>query len=729
MGVVWLAHDTRLREAVALKFLPHKIAGDSAALERLRRETLRSRKLSHANIIRIHDLYGDDGEPAFISMEFVDGSNLHYVRAHRPNLVLPWKFLAPLATQLCDALDYAHSNGVIHRDLKPANLMLDSNGRLKLADFGLARIIHDSSLGVSKAGEVAGTLPYMSPQQVDGHKPTVGDDIYSLGATLYELLTSTPPFHSGDVGYQIRNTRPQPLAERLLELGISNDDVPSDVAALVMSCLAKDPDQRPQSARDILEWIGGRKTAPPVSAHSIQDEEPAPVATNDVSAGRPRFAMLLLVTAAAVAGGWFWMSRNRSPGTTEPIQAPPAGLVSWWRADSNALDSVGTSHGTMFGGATFAPGKVLSAFDFNGTNGYVAISNSSWLNPSGPFSVECWVKASAKQFSSDGQFLIVDKSHGFSDGTGWALQGKPNGTVAFVFGKGGAGSGVNFPSVTTLDDLRDDRWHHLAGTFTGRQLAIYQDGLLVDALNTTELPANNARDVTIGRWWGGGAPSRYFHGSIDEVSYYQRALSATEIEDIYKAGLAGKRSFGSSLPTGNNPLPASPSTQSQNLLINGSFEAVDASSPPFMITSSNSTPGWKQILDGVDLVHNNFTQGPPVLLDASAGVQFLDMNQRGHFGGIEQVVNATVGATYKLQLDTAAWAQNAIGGTIGYELYDPSTGTSLAKARFTDSIGGAWNERSLKARATSARIGVRIQGLAATQAGMGLDNVRLTVVP
>ena len=95
MGVVWLAHDTRLREPVALKFLPNAISADPVALERLRHETLRSRKLTHPNIIRIHDLYGGDGEPAFISMEFVDGSNLHYVRAHRPNPVLPWKFLAP----------------------------------------------------------------------------------------------------------------------------------------------------------------------------------------------------------------------------------------------------------------------------------------------------------------------------------------------------------------------------------------------------------------------------------------------------------------------------------------------------------------------------------------------------------------------------------------------------------------------------------------------------------
>jgi hypothetical protein len=169
--------------------------------------------------------------------------------------------------------------------------------------------------------------------------------------------------------------------------------------------------------------------------------------------------------------------------------------------------------------------------------------------------------------------------------------------------------------------------------------------------------------------------------------------------------------------------------QSQNLLINGSFEVVDASAPPFVIRSFSSTPGWTQILDGVDLTHNDYTQGPPVLLDASDGVQFLDMNQLGNIGGIEQVVVATLGLSYRLDLDTAAWAQNAIGGTIGYELYDPHNAAVLASGTFTDPVGGVWVTRSLQAAATYPLLGVRIQGLVATQAGMGLDNVRLTVVP
>ena len=184
MGVVWLAHDLRLTEPVALKFLPPQITHDLAALEDMRRETLRSRKLSHPNIVRIHDFIQPENEPPFISMEYVDGPDLHFLRESRPLKVLTWKFLAPLMRQLLSALDYAHSEKVVHRDLKPANLMLDSSGRLKLADFGLARVARDSGTNLSGMTMPGGTIDFMSPQQADGQTAQVADDIYALGATL-----------------------------------------------------------------------------------------------------------------------------------------------------------------------------------------------------------------------------------------------------------------------------------------------------------------------------------------------------------------------------------------------------------------------------------------------------------------------------------------------------------------------------------------------------------------
>ena len=164
-----------------------------------------------------------------------------------------------------------------------------------------------------------------------------------------------------------------------------------------------------------------------------------------------------------------------------------------------------------------------------------------------------------------------------------------------------------------------------------------------------------------------------------------------------------------------------------NLLTNPSFEAVDASAPPYYIRSSTNTPGWTHVLDGVDLIHNDYTQPPPVLVDASDGVQFLDMNQAmpAGLGGLYQEVAATPGMSYDLALDTAAWATNAVGGKIAYWLYDPASNTVLASGEYQDSVGGTWVTRTLSAVALSNSIGVRIEGLIATQAGMGLDNVVL----
>jgi hypothetical protein len=174
---------------------------------------------------------------------------------------------------------------------------------------------------------------------------------------------------------------------------------------------------------------------------------------------------------------------------------------------------------------------------------------------------------------------------------------------------------------------------------------------------------------------------------------------------------------------------------SANLLINGSFEATVVTAAdscqgyPWCLRSFTSTPGWTQFLDGVDLISNNYKTNfaaGVILVDASDGVQFLDSNQAGALGGVYQEVPATAGATYTVHLDTTAWGNNTIGGTLGYELYDPSSTTVLASGSYTDKVGGAWITRTLSAKATSSTIGVRIQGLVAIQAGMAIDNVILT---
>jgi len=219
--------------------------------------------------------------------------------------------------------------------------------------------------------------------------------------------------------------------------------------------------------------------------------------------------------------------------------APAPGLVSWWPGEGNALDIVSGNNGILNGKVTYANGEVGQAFSFDGSSGWVDVPNVAALNPTGPFSVECWVKASSQQFFP--QVLVVDKSHGWTDGTGWAIQTGTDGTAAFFYGTGGnSGSPANFHGVSTLTSILDNQWHHLAGVWTGTEIRIYEDGVLQNTLPLTTPPANNTRDVEIGRSWGGGSPSRFFHGLIDEVSIYNAALTANEIAAIYGAGAAGK---------------------------------------------------------------------------------------------------------------------------------------------------------------------------------------------
>lgn len=254
MSSIWLAEDSRLQEKVALKFLPEEILKDPVAFQEMRKETTKSRKFSHPNIIRIYDLHESPDEAPFISMEFVEGDNLHNLSGQQPNGIFSWERLRPWVTQLCDALTYAHNEGVIHRDIKPANMMVDTKGRLKLADFGISMSI-DESKRRGNSNPINGTLGYMSPQQLSGYPAHVTDDIHALGATLYELLTGRRPFQSKDLYTEVMNTKPKPLNEALWEQGLTNN-IPPDVSALIMACLAKDPSMRPASAKLVSDWLG-----------------------------------------------------------------------------------------------------------------------------------------------------------------------------------------------------------------------------------------------------------------------------------------------------------------------------------------------------------------------------------------------------------------------------------------------------------------------------------------
>src|SRR5437660_5990347 len=255
MGIVWLARDEELEREVALKFLPDVIVHDRALLDELKRETRRSLELTHKNIVRIHDFVHDE-RSACISMEYINGETLSNLRAEKVQKVFEPNELSEWTSQLCDALDYAHNHAkIIHRDLKPANMMVNQRGDLKVSDFGIARSLGDSVSRLTMEQGRSGTLVYMSPQQLGGERGTHLDDIYSLGASVYELLTSKPPFYSGNIDRQIHERVAPSMTERRKELDIEPALVPPVWEEAVAACLAKDPAKRPQSAGEVANRL------------------------------------------------------------------------------------------------------------------------------------------------------------------------------------------------------------------------------------------------------------------------------------------------------------------------------------------------------------------------------------------------------------------------------------------------------------------------------------------
>lgn len=317
MGVVWLARDDELERDVALKFLPDLIVQDRAVLSDMKRETRRSLELTHKNIVRIHDFVYDD-KSGCISMEYIDGDTLSGLRVDKPAKVFEPAELKEWTSQLCDALDYAHNHArIIHRDLKPSNLMVSQRGDLKVADFGIARSLNESVSVLTMQRGRSGTLLYMSPQQLEGERGAPLDDIYSVGATLYELLTSKPPFYFGNIDRQIREKPPERMTERRRELEIEGGPVDAAWESVIRSCLEKDPARRPQTVREVAERLGIE--APKTRSQASPKLEEAKSRAGLLAAG-----IAAVILAAGIA--WYFLAakQKRAIVAVESPRIPPA---------------------------------------------------------------------------------------------------------------------------------------------------------------------------------------------------------------------------------------------------------------------------------------------------------------------------------------------------------------------------------------------------------------------
>lgn len=240
MGIVYKARDLTLDEVVAIKVLNDFLCADPEAVERFKMEARSARKLTHNNIVRIHDMFDLDGKK-IISMEYIEGENLKTLLSR--NATFNEDTVLTYLVQICEGLAYAHRFHLVHRDIKPANIMITDRNLVKITDFGIAKLLTEHQ--TKSATSIMGTPLYMAPEQIEGNHIDHRCDIYSLGIMLYELVSGQPPFHEGNIEYQhIHHPAPE------LSAGIT-----PRLRRIIMRCIEKKPENRFQTVEEILASI------------------------------------------------------------------------------------------------------------------------------------------------------------------------------------------------------------------------------------------------------------------------------------------------------------------------------------------------------------------------------------------------------------------------------------------------------------------------------------------
>lgn len=302
MGEVYLAEDTKLDRKVALKFLPQHLCQDADCRARFTREAQAAAKLDHPNIVAVHEVGVHQGRP-FFSMQHVEGQTLKEALAGK---ALPLDWILEISIQVCDGLQAAHEQGVTHRDIKPSNVLIDSHGRARIVDFGLASIMGTDHL--TKTGSTLGTIGYMSPEQVRGETVDNRTDLFSLGVVLYELITGHSPFKSDPEAatlHAITDTNPEPLARFRRE-------VPPELQTIIDKALDKKVTTRYQHADELqadllrlYQQISGQRSA--VSFGLVSKRSRVPV-----------YILLGFVVISVSAVAVLLLFKGKEHGTAQP---------------------------------------------------------------------------------------------------------------------------------------------------------------------------------------------------------------------------------------------------------------------------------------------------------------------------------------------------------------------------------------------------------------------------
>ncbi len=293
VGIVYRAYDPRMDRLIALKVLRQDRTGNAAYRERFLEEAKVIGKLDHPHIVTGYDI-GEDSGTIYIAMELLKGEPLSNLIGKR-DFALPE--IVRLAIQVAEALDYAHSRGVVHRDIKPSNLIIASPGQVKITDFSIAHVEDPDSVQRTQAGEILGTPAYMSPEQVLGRPVSARSDFFSLGIILYELTTGKRPFKGANFSVVFSAiTGHNPVEPSRL-----NPAVPKDLSRVIMKCLQKDPQQRYANGKELVEAL----EAVAARWERADDSGPVPVSRRKILVSAASALLFALITGA------FYVTFNR----------------------------------------------------------------------------------------------------------------------------------------------------------------------------------------------------------------------------------------------------------------------------------------------------------------------------------------------------------------------------------------------------------------------------------